>query len=1042
MSEPLSQQSARVDQTRTTAHGTAFSETPAAWWHLIKFNLTLHRPKLSRVSVRSWVALCVLSMFVVSVSTPVIYSQEDAKPAAANADPFDGPDDTKTAAPPIPAIPETPVGPMLHLTNGGFLLGEIRDCDLPKTLRWQSPGFAAPFDFAVGSISSVSVPLPAMPVTPQGEYSIELAGGDMLFGSLLSLTDQSAELDVARFGRLTVARTQIRRLVRWNNSADLIYMGPNGLGGWESSGKNQEWREESGHLVTDKDGAFIRSRFEIPPQASIEFELSWTKKPDFELAFGVDADPKSVPRAYRFEVWDSDLVIQRETDAEADLASLQEVKSGAGRVNLQMYLDQVQGRAVIFSASGKQLASLHVPDPKAKPLTGIRLLNKRGDVRLERLRIGRWNGEVPQEVEADKSRIHRPDGSIAYGQVQGFDEKSKEFILKSDSGDARIGAADVQSVVLSQGEETQSRTLRAVFQDGTRVSGELTRVEAGEVWLSSPGITQPVHSKWSELQSLVVFAPEAIPVDKALRTGRLEMVGTKLQGVLVPSPTPAMASCLAWQPLGSSNASPLLAETSCKVIFKDPAPIVKVIPQAQPQPAPVQRNFLLAPFLGNAGNNPTRRPITKAGNRFLHLRTGDTIPCEITGVDEKGVTFKTTMSDSTFVTHEKIKAVELASEALSIKVSKTKRERLLTLPRMQRDNPPTHLIRSINGDYLRGRLTEMDEKILKMEVRLETREVERDKIAKIIWLHSDELDATKKAPTETPKSGTSRVQVLRSDGIRLTFFAEELTETTLVGKSEVLGVCRADLKQVDQLLVGSTIELAAAELAYQRWKLQHAVEPLAARDEDQSDEGRTPGIESSLVGKPAPDFELDLYVEDPKNPKKLKLSSLQGKVVVLDFWASWCGPCMQAMPEIHKVVDEFHDKDVQLIGVNLEEAAPRVRATLDRLKLNLTVAMDKEGLVAAQYGAVAIPQTVVIDATGKIARVFVGTSPQFGANLRDSLNAQFAPPGTVPADPIQPADAKPADAVPSDTKPTGDVPKESKPEAKQEEPPKKEPVID
>jgi hypothetical protein len=81
----------------------------------------------------------------------------------------------------------------------------------------------------------------------------------------------------------------------------------------------------------------------------------------------------------------------------------------------------------------------------------------------------------------------------------------------------------------------------------------------------------------------------------------------------------------------------------------------------------------------------------------------------VTGIDENGVSFKTSFSDSNFVTHDKIKAVELVREsANSPGLTKVKRDRLLTLPRMQRDSPPTHLIRSRDGDYLLVRLMGMD----------------------------------------------------------------------------------------------------------------------------------------------------------------------------------------------------------------------------------------------------------------------------------------------------------------------------------------------
>ena len=132
------------------------------------------------------------------------------------------------------------------------------------------------------------------------------------------------------------------------------------------------------------------------------------------------------------------------------------------------------------------------------------------------------------------------------------------------------------------------------------------------------------------------------------------------------------------------------------------------------------------------------------------------IPSEITSIDEKGVSFRTSLSASTFVAHEKIKAVELAQPGdVAIKLGKAKRERLLTLPRMQKENPPTHLIRSRNGDYLRGRLIKLDDKTLQVEIRLEPKEVPRDRLALIVWLHPDELDKVAKNRVVPSERGDS-----------------------------------------------------------------------------------------------------------------------------------------------------------------------------------------------------------------------------------------------------------------------------------------------
>ena len=274
-------------------------------------------------------------------------------------------------------------------------------------------------------------------------------------------------------------------------------------------------------------------------------------------------------------------------------------------------------------------------------------------------------------------------------------------------------------------------------------------------------------------------------------------------------------------------------------------------PRGQPGAAPVARAFLNLAF-GGESPEPEPSPSRPGSRRAIYLRSGDIIPGTVTKIDETGVWFKTPMSESTFVPHEKVKAVELAqATAPAIKLNKVKRERLLTLPRMQKGSPPTQLIRSTNGDYLRGRIVGMDQKTLQVEVRLETKDVPRNRVARIIWLHPDELDA-KKAVPPAERPGATRVQALRSDGIRLTFFADRTTDQAISGKSDVLGVCKVLISDVDQVLFGKAIDQAAALLTYQQWKLKNAVEPREATDDDGSGPNPSAGTESAMVGKPGP----------------------------------------------------------------------------------------------------------------------------------------------------------------------------------------------
>jgi peroxiredoxin len=138
-----------------------------------------------------------------------------------------------------------------------------------------------------------------------------------------------------------------------------------------------------------------------------------------------------------------------------------------------------------------------------------------------------------------------------------------------------------------------------------------------------------------------------------------------------------------------------------------------------------------------------------------------------------------------------------------------------------------------------------------------------------------------------------------------------------------------------------------------------------------------------LLGKEAPEFDGKLADGEVMN-----LARHRGKnIVILDFWATWCGPCVMAMPVIEKVTGEFADRGVVLYAVNCAEDLETVQQFLKEKEPNLTVAMDPEGAISQKFGANAIPQTVIIDANGKVQVVHVGFSEDLEKTLRGELEA-------------------------------------------------------
>ncbi len=141
-----------------------------------------------------------------------------------------------------------------------------------------------------------------------------------------------------------------------------------------------------------------------------------------------------------------------------------------------------------------------------------------------------------------------------------------------------------------------------------------------------------------------------------------------------------------------------------------------------------------------------------------------------------------------------------------------------------------------------------------------------------------------------------------------------------------------------------------------------------------------------LLGQAAPEVKLDLL-----DGGHFDLASYKGKnVVILDFWATWCGPCTRAMPVIDKVAEKFKDKGVLLFAVNLQETPDEIKAFLEEANLKLPVVLDKEGDAAKAYKADAIPQTVIVGKDGSVQVVHIGLLPNLEEELTANLESLLA----------------------------------------------------
>jgi peroxiredoxin len=118
----------------------------------------------------------------------------------------------------------------------------------------------------------------------------------------------------------------------------------------------------------------------------------------------------------------------------------------------------------------------------------------------------------------------------------------------------------------------------------------------------------------------------------------------------------------------------------------------------------------------------------------------------------------------------------------------------------------------------------------------------------------------------------------------------------------------------------------------------------------------------------APNFEL----KDPAG-KQLSLKDFRGKVVFLNFWATWCPPCIEEMPAMEKLHQELEKDGLVMLAVNFQEGPERVKEFFTQHNLTFTPLLDRDGKVTEQYQAWGLPVTVVINKRGEIAARAMGS---------------------------------------------------------------------
>ncbi len=308
----------------------------------------------------------------------------------------------------------------------------------------------------------------------------------------------------------------------------------------------------------------------------------------------------------------------------------------------------------------------------------------------------------------------------------------------------------------------------------------------------------------------------------------------------------------------------------------------------------------------------------------------------------------------------------------SFRVDPQVKEKTLMIPRRMKEDPPTHCLVAANGDVMRGKLVEVSPEGIRFDVQGEIVPFPRERVIGLVHL-TKEGQGDELAEGPLPE-GESYLFLAEGSAIRLQ--TNEVNEQFLLGESPLLGACKVPLPSIRQLRVGSAVALPD-EVLHANWTPVPAPEPVipgAGNNESKlggmSSKGDAPGFELSLLGG-----------------GRFNAETARGRVLVLEFWASWCGPCRAAFGEYVEMLKSFDPGQVQFVSINVGEPAGVIGPYLERNGWKFPVALDDRETVKALYGVEGIPHTVVIDAKGEIVWSQSGFRPGAGRALAQIISA-------------------------------------------------------
>ena len=700
----------------------------------------------------------------------------------------------------------------LRWKNGDILPGTLMESDL-GTVCWASEYFSDNLVVDISVLDSILFPKQSAP--PTEAFQINTTSDDLWTADLIGADDNTFLFSSKRHGQVRVNRDAIYTLNR-RESSNLIFDGSR-LTAWESSKSDESkfpflldvdrrttWGPNTaGHLQTNHAQASIFCAFNLPKRFEIGLEFTSTgKPPGFVLAIG-----ESTRKALRLETWADEIVVIQGVRFIRVLTFGRHQRS----IRLRLMLDGIDRTLNVFDVTGRLLVSVQDLEPIAAK-SGLFIRNRGRNLTIQRLSVYRQPTEgVRQPIDPSQPRVHLIDGQVVYGHL--FVSEGTAYVLDAQGSRRNIDLTQVDRIIQPRAELTATGGLvELIYADGTVLRGRVEQPKTDRVILQTTFADEPVTCMLAGASQLQL-GQTAETRDSSKDADHLFHASGRLRGnVLFDGKD---ASPILWQSVGAK--------------------------------APVR----LAPA-GEYGIKRSSKRVSQESlfdtERFpnmLHLKNGEVIPCQASSYDEKMLNFQ-----SPFITERKIaslfvKGIEFkpserpepneepstelewlrkagnTEQKSSLGIDLGKLERALTVPRFNRDNPPSHLLVAHTGDFKRGKLLTFNRQTIQFDSKLRKLTIPINRVARII-----DVSRSEEQPN-TPvivSNASNLVQITLADRSILIFEPLRSQDGVLFGHSPIYGAVTVPVNSLHYLHFGG-YKGESLKPVFEEWVVRPGKEP-------------------------------------------------------------------------------------------------------------------------------------------------------------------------------------------------------------------------